>query len=206
MDVEEFRRRRLDDLQVQLAQQTNVYAPQHPTLMGTRKSIESLSGPSPQVDQLRAEVHDLELEVKRRGGAVAALAGAGETAAMAELAEVQTRLDYADPALDYERSQVRTLLRQHANLLDRIDAARMEMDTAQAVFKYRYTVISPPQYPRGPLRPYGLIFLGSGVLGGLAFGLFATTLADVRGGRVVERWQVERQLRLPVLAETRREP
>jgi len=79
------------------------------------------------------------------------------------------------------------------------------MDTAQAAFKYRYSVINPPQYPRRPLRPYGLIFLGSGILGGLAFGFLTTTLVDLRGGKVVERWQVERQLRLPVLAETRRE-
>jgi len=205
MDLEEFRRRRIDDLQAQLAQQTTIYAPQHPTLMATRRSIESLSGPSPQIEQLRAEVFDLELEVKRRGGVVAAQPVAGAATTLLDLEEARLRLDDSDPELDYERTQFRTLLRKHANLLDRIDSARMEMDTAQAAFKYRYSVINPPQYPRRPLRPYGLLFLGSGILGGLAFGFLTTTLVDLRGGKVVERWQVERQLRLPVLAETRRE-
>jgi uncharacterized protein involved in exopolysaccharide biosynthesis len=204
-DLEEFRRRRIDDLQAQLAQQTTIYAPQHPTLMATRRSIESLSGPSPQIEQIRAEVLDLELEVKRRGGATSTQAVPGAASALLELEEARVRLDDSNPALDYERTQFRTLLRKHANLLDRIDAARMEMDTAQAAFKYRYSVINPPQFPRTPMRPYGLIFLGSGLLGGLAFGLLTTTLVDLRGGKIVERWQVERQLKLPVLAETQPE-
>ncbi len=199
-DLDEFRRRRVDELQAQLAQQTNVYAPQHPTVIGTRKAIESLSGPSPQMEQLRTEIAELETEVKRRGGYVPSSPTAAPPMAAYAIADL-ARLDDLDPALEYERNQLKSVLRQHANLLERIDAARVEMQTAQAAFKYRYSVISPPQYPKGPLRPYVLLFVGGGILGGLAVAFLATTLADLRTGRVIERWQVERQLKLPVLSE-----
>jgi uncharacterized protein involved in exopolysaccharide biosynthesis len=203
-DLEEFRRRRLDEVQAQLTQQMTVYAPQHPTIQATRRSIESLSTPSPQIEQLKAEVAELEQEITSRGGSVGALSAGGAHPA-AEIEDMRVRMDDLDPMLDYERTQYRGLLRKHANLIDRIDTARMEMDTAQAAFKYRYSVITPPQIPRGPLKAYGLMLLAGGILGGVAFGLFVTTLLDMRGGRIVERWQVERDLLLPVLADDRHE-
>lgn len=201
-DLEEFRRQRLAELQSQLAQQAGVYAQEHPLVVSTRRAMESVSGPSPQIEALRMEVHDLEGQISRRGGRVDT---SPASVARGEWAQaVRMRLEAEDPRLEYERRQLELLLRQHSNLLERIDAARIEMDTAQAGFKYRYSVVTPPQLPRSPAKPYGLLFVGGGIAGGIALALFLSTAADIRSGRILERWQVERQLGLPVLTEIRK--
>ncbi len=202
-DLEEFRRQRLQELQNQLQQQLGVYAPEHPLVVGTRRAIDGASGPSPQIEALRLEGQELEGQIRRRGGRVDPAASAaadvrGEWAAMARM-----RLESDDPRLEYERRQLDLLLSQHSHLLERIDAARIEMDTAQAAFKYRYSVVTPPQLPRSPVKPFTLLFIAGGIAGGFALALFLSAAADLRSGRVLESWQVVQQLDLPVLSEIR---
>lgn len=205
-DLELFRQQRLAEAQAQLAQQETIYAPSHPTLASTKLAIDGLSKPSPQSAALRAEIKELEAEVGRRGGA-ASPEGDPAAAMETEMAEARLRLmQMADPRLELERRQLEDLLREHSTLLERMDAARLEMDTALAAFKYRYTVISPPQLPKKTTKPYTLIYLLGGLLGGVAAAIALATLADLRGGRVVERWQVEQGLDLEVLGEVRRLP
>jgi len=196
-DLEAFRQQRLADLQAQLVREQTVYAPSHPTLMSTLQAVESFSKPSPQMLALRAEADELERQLAARGGAAAGLATAPELAADATL-----RLhEGADPRLEPERRRLDDLLRQHANLLERIEAARVEMDTAQAAFKYRYSVVAPPLLPQKAVRPYELLAIVGGLLGGLAMAFFASAAADLRSGRVLEPWQLERTLLLPVIGE-----
>jgi uncharacterized protein involved in exopolysaccharide biosynthesis len=205
-DLESFRQQRLAELQAQLLQQQGIYAPQHPALATTRQAIESLSAPSQQIVQLRGEVQELEQEALKRGGSRAADAGADALAMQGELAEARLRLEVEDPRLEYERRQLALLVRQHSNLIDRIDSARVEMDAARAAFKYRYSVLTPPQLPKKPIKPSAAMILVGGLLGGIAVGIFAATVADLRTGRVLEAWQVERGIGLPVIGEIRREP
>ncbi len=199
-DLEEFRQRRIAELQAQLAQQRTMYAAQHPALVATRQAVESLSGPSPQIEVLRAETMALERDIAAHGGSQRDLAAESD-AIQGQLLETRMRLlETGDPRLEYERAQLQLLVRQHSQLLERIAAARVEMDTAQASFKYRYSVITPPQMPRGPVRPYALLIVLSGLLGGFAMALFSCALIDLRSGLVVEAWQAERRFELPLLA------
>ncbi len=204
-DLEAFRQQRLVELETQLARERTIYAPHHPTLMGTIQAVESLSSPSPQIGALRKEAEALERQLAARGRLPGASAAAGADLAAAmppTLDDVRLRLrETDDPRLAYERRRLDDLLRQHAGLVERIDAASVEMDTARAAFKYRYSVIAPPRLPRDPIRPYELLAALGGVLGGLALACFAAVAADLAGGRVVERWQVERTLALPVIGE-----
>lgn len=200
-DLETARQARLSQLQAQLLQQESVYAADHPALIATRREIDSLSDAPDKVRDLRGAISELEREISRRGGRVAVVAAAPGPD---PYAEARSRLDTMDPRLDFERGQLGNLLRQHDDLRNRIEAARVEMETAEAAFKHRYSVITPPQLPRGPIKPYGIMFILGGVMGGIAFALFAATAADLTSGRVIERWQVEDQLELPVLAEIRR--
>lgn len=202
-DVEDFRARRTSELQGELAQELATLAPAHPTVQSTRRALAALDAPSPQVAQLKAEIAQLQQDVAKHGGNPAAPAVAPALAR--DLAEARARVaEDLDPRLEYEREQLASLLRRHANLLDRIESARIELDTAQAAFQQRYRVIAPPKRPRGPLKPYRLLYFLVGAVLGVAGGLGAATLADVKAGRVVERWQVEESLDLPVLIEIRR--
>ena len=204
-DLEEFRQRRTAELQLQLAQQLAVYAPEHPSVAGTRQNLESLSKPSPQMVELRAEIAELEREVERRTGSRDATSPTVMNAFELELAAARSRvLETQDPRLEYERGQLEALLRRHAFLLERIDAARIELDTAQAAFQQRYSVITPPRRPARPIKRYGLIFVLGGFAGGLALACLSAATLDLLRGRIEERWQLEQGLDLPVLAESER--
>ncbi len=198
-ELEGFRRQRLAQLQGELAQQQTIYAADHPAVASTRRLLASFSEPSTKAQELQGEIQEIEREVARRGGKAVARPSTGT-----DFLEARLRLDDEDPRLDFERGQLENLLRQHGDIRNRVAALEVERQTAEAAFRHRYSVVTPPQIPRGPIKPYPMIFIVGGLLGGLAFALFAAAAADLRSGRVIERWQVEEQIGLPVLAEIRK--
>ena len=106
-----------------------------------------------------------------------------------------------DPDVSYTKAQVRHALARYNGLLDRIDAARLELDAAQAAFKYRYVLVRPAQRPDAPVTPrVGLVLLAS-VVAGFFLALFAPSLVDLASRKLVEPWQIEQALGLPVLGE-----
>ena len=202
-DLEEFRARRLEELRTQLVQKELTYADRHPEVLITRKSIEHLSQPSPQVEALRAEVRQLERENASIASSGAALAAPG--GGLGGLSsEASGRPEHDDVRLALERSQLQLLFEKYASTLFRLDSARMELDLARAAFKTRYSVISPPRLPRGPYKNNTLRRAMAGLIGGIGLAFFASVATDLRKRRVVERWQIERLLGLPVLAEIER--
>jgi uncharacterized protein involved in exopolysaccharide biosynthesis len=92
---------------------------------------------------------------------------------------------------------------RYQDILMRLDAARIELDTSRAAFKYRYSVVSPAQTPRNPVSPNVLLIMIAGLLGALFFAFFTGTALDLWRGKVVEAWQVETQLKLPLLAQVK---
>ncbi len=200
-DLEEFRSRRLEELRAQLTQKELVYADKHPEVLITRKSIELLSQPSPQVEALRAEVRELERSSVGGGSAAPALAAAGASGGGLSGDAPDLRYESDSVRFDVERSQLQLVFEQYASTLLRLDSARLELDLARAAFKTRYSVISPPKLPRGPYKNNTMRRAVAGLLGGIALAFFASVAADLRAKRVLERWQIERVLGLPVLAE-----
>jgi hypothetical protein len=85
--------------------------------------------------------------------------------------------------------------------MDRVDAARIELHAAQAAFKYRYTVVDPPEIPKEAKRPDRVLLSVGGLFLGAVLAVFAAAARDLAGGRFVEAWQVRRLLGVPVLAE-----
>jgi uncharacterized protein involved in exopolysaccharide biosynthesis len=198
-EVEDYRRRQASELQAQLLQQQTIYADRHPVLEATRRNIAALSAQSTSTNTLRSEVSELEREVTARGARPAD--AARDQPFAPAVPELGSSLIEEDPRLEYERYKLGLMVRQENALLERIDAARLTMDTANAGFKYRYSVVSPPQMPKGPVKPRQGKVLAGGVIGGLLFALFASVARDLWGGRVVERWQLERQLGVEVIGE-----
>lgn len=209
-DLEEFRSRRLTELQSQLAEQRVIYSASHPAVVDIEQRISALQKDSPQVLQLRRDEEALVNEYKSRGGRdIINLSDMGSprhaAAAAADLDPLDGLLPLLedDPAMLVARDQLRMATARYQDLLMRIDAARIELDTARAAFKYRYSVVSPAQTPRKPISPNVMLIIFGGIFGAILCAFFTSTLLDLRGGRLIEPWQVEAQLGLPVLAELR---
>jgi uncharacterized protein involved in exopolysaccharide biosynthesis len=189
-DLEEMRRRHALELQTRLTEQRSIYSENHPVVINLRESIEAVQSESPQVISLRREEASLRGELARAGGH-ADFATRLPTIPPDLFRSERELLGLEDPSMDYERAQLRFALQEYANLLDRISAAHIDLDTAQAGFKYRYSVVMPPEVPRGPIKPKSSLVMFASLIVALLLGLFATTAADMRGGLVLEHWQIE---------------
>lgn len=215
-DVEGYRHKRLVELQALLAEQTATYAAAHPLVVATQDSIAALSRDSPQIEALRRETLELEREVAAREAqepreTVAAVVEAPRPEPMFE---VRRELAGApreppgpreeDTSVEYLKGQLELTSAKYQDLQGRIEGARIELDTARAAFKYRYSVTKPAQVPKEPESPKPAMVVVGGLFAALVLALFAAVAADLRRGRVVEAWQVERGLGLRVLAEVRR--
>jgi hypothetical protein len=201
-ELEEFRHRRLADLQAQLAQQRAVYADAHPAVVTLLQSISALQEDSPQMVTLRTEERELQTELER----LSARRGEGTSAVTKARPSEPPPPRPGDKRADelnaeYTRTRLRFAMEKYDVLLERIEAARIELDTARAAFKYRYAVIRPPGLPRGPVKPKVPLVLAGGLIAALALGTLAAALADFWSGKILELWQMERGLGLPVLGQ-----
>jgi uncharacterized protein involved in exopolysaccharide biosynthesis len=207
-DLEDFRARRLQELQSQLAEQKTTYAAAHPIVVNTEQQISALGRESPQIAQLRREEQELLRDYARQGGKQDELNGTA--APLPRLPEGVRDVKHAAPdpqddeATDYEKTRLRIAVNKYEELLGRIEAARIELDTARAAFKYRYSIVRPAQVPKHAEKPNPVVMILGGVMGGFLLALCLCLLKDVARGRFVERWQIERWLKVPVLAEVDR--
>jgi hypothetical protein len=192
-DVEEFRRRRLVDLESQLTQARGALSEAHPTVQALRRDIEALSIESPNLLAIREE------ERRVRGLYASQAAKEGITPGPVPSPEPTP----ADAGRDREEDpRVRDLRLQYEQTISRVTAAQLELDAVRAAFKYRYNVVWPPEIPADPRSPSPARVLGLGLLLSLLLAGAAAVAPDLLRGRVVERWQVERELDLTVLGET----
>jgi hypothetical protein len=223
--LEEARQRQLSDLNARLAQLTTVYTQSHPNVQTVQQNISALTHDSPQLAALKAEVEKLSLQYQQRVDAVAELerdeqrrvdeARRPVIEAAAKAARAQEAIAAAPPEPapqepapsatvstmnDFSAVQLRLELNQLESVLERTDGARIELAVSQAAFKYRYTVIKPAQVPRAPVKPNATLVLAAGFVAGLLLSIAAAVGKDLMGNRILEQWQVERQLGLPVLA------
>jgi hypothetical protein len=187
-DLEEYRRKHILELQTRLAEQRAIYAENHPMLQDLQRSLDQLGGESPQLAALRQE----ERELRRRLGGSSDDAGGASSSAPTIPADLFRGFGpLEDSSVEYARAQLRYAAQEYAAMRDRIDKARVDLDTARAAFKYRYSVVTPPQVPRGPIKPKAPLVMAAALIAGLALALFATTFADFRAGIVLKKWQLE---------------
>ena len=195
-DVEEFRRHRLAELQAQLDQTRAAYSDAYPGVISLRQDIEALSRESPQIAALRREEQKLRQDYAAR----ARLEPAATSTSAAPLPIVLPRVLRTEAPLE-QNERVRDARFRYEQMVERLNAAQVELDAARAGFKYRYNVIWPARPPRNPVSPKPLLVLGFGALASVFLALIAAAAPDVRKGTIVERWQIERLLELPVLGQ-----
>ena len=189
-DLEEYRRRHLTELQTRLTEQRAVYSESHPAIIDLEQSIDSLRRDSPQLLALRKE----EADLRQRLSTMADGADTSSASAALSIPADLFRDRGEDSNVEYQRAQLRFAVQQFAHLRERIDAGRIDLDTARAAFKYRYSVVVPAQVPRGPVKPKAMLVMVAAFVAGLFLALFATTATDFRSGVVLETWQLQNLL------------
>jgi hypothetical protein len=219
-ELEDMRRHHVSDLQGHLQEQRAVYTENHPVIIDLQKAVASFSKESPQVTSLRSDVAALRAEIDQRTpeGARPTRATAASTAPAAAaapafvrepppqlppdvLASERLSPEERDPAMLSARGQLRDAIDKYAALRAQIQAAQIDLETAEAAFKYRYTVVTPAHLPRRPASPNALLILIAAFVGGIFAALAVAIVVDVRSGRLHERWQVELLLDRPILGE-----
>ncbi len=198
-DVEQLRVRRLTEIQAQLDQARGTLSDAHPTVIGLRKDLEAASRESTQVELLRHEERKIRKEYLDR------LAREGIPGTSAGFVPPVQLAPPPAPAPDDDQA-VRQARADYEQMMARVTSAQVELDAARAAFKYRYNVIWPPQHPRVPVSPNPKKIFAAGLLLSLVLAIGTAVAPDLISRRVVERWQVERSLDLPVLGELRRRP
>jgi len=196
-DVEEFRRRRLADLQAQLDLQRGILSDAHPTIQNLRQDIAALSLESPQVTGLREEQRRLREEYAARMALEQGKAGPA-TGLPAYRTTTTT------PTNVEENERVRQARAEYQQMLDRTSSALLDLDNARAGFKYRYDVVWPAQVPRKPVSPNPFKVFGLGLVGAIGLAFLAAAAAALQSGRVLVDWQVEKTLDLPILGRIHR--
>jgi len=214
-DLEEFRHRRLADLQARLADDQTIYTENHPAVVDLKQAIASMSSESPQVKLLRSQITELEgerdaLAHAHLGSAPSAAArsapstffGEPSGGAGSDVARLDADLrEERDPKMVYARGQLRDAMDKYSGLRAKIQAAQIDYDTAQAAFKYRYSVVTPAHVPKQPSKPNVAVDILAAIVGALFAAVVLAVVADLRSGRLVEPWQLERLLDKPILGE-----
>jgi uncharacterized protein involved in exopolysaccharide biosynthesis len=207
-DLEDMRRRRVAELQTKLTELRATYAESHPAIVDANQMLEALSQDSPQLAQLKKEEAALHNQYLGRASRMPEASAGDALARPPRGPSVRATAEPAtgdDRETEFAKAHLRVTAEAYDKLLERIEGMHMELEAAQAASKYRYIVVKPAQRPREPTKPKPGKVLGGGVVAALVLGLLAAVIADLRSGKVYERWQLERALRLPVLAEIRRD-
>ncbi len=206
-DLEENRKRQLADLRTKLDQEKAIYSMNHPVVVELDQRIEALEKDSPTLLSLKADEEELRKEYERKAGVKDTSA---EGSAAPSVRSSPSTLDGVlssmgpdlvnDPSVQVAQDQLRFSLARYQELLMRVEAARIELDTARAAFKYRFNLVQPAQTPRKPTSPNVLMILVGGFIGALGMAVFLAVAYDVWRRRLIEPWQVEQALKIPVLA------
>ena len=220
--MEAERARRLENAEQTLTELRTKFTSAHPMVVTAERNVAELSQDSPALVLLRSELKGLNDQLKAKSaiqqeeaafrspgrGVVPDAAGAtpGASSVAPLPADIMRLLQEDNEELDPTiGAQFRTAVNKFATLRDKIGTARVDLDTAQAAFKHRYQIVIPAEPPGKPFKPNIPIILGAGLLMSLLLGVLATVIAELRTGKVVERWQVD-LLGLPLLGDIRWPP
>lgn len=205
-EMEDIRRRRIAETSSRLADLKQVYSEFHPAVIDLEQSLQQEERQeSPQLTALRQEYRELEARYDRRGGpALDAPESLSSARLPAEAIQISRSVseEVESPEVEQAKADLKHEIGLYSSMAEKIDQAKLEMDTQRAAFAYRYGVLRPAGVPEAPDKPKSKVIIPVAVLLGLILGVLAATLADLRSGVLLERWQVQRQLDLEILGET----
>jgi uncharacterized protein involved in exopolysaccharide biosynthesis len=219
--LEDARGRTIENLRQQLVEKQLTLTPMHPSIIALQQQLDVVSQTPPELAQLRSEERALMAQLvpprpPPSGGSsgfstatppgLGARSPIGLAAALAVDAGAQEpTLPVFDPnrdgPLQLQESKLGSAIRAYQDVLSRIDSARVEMDITRAAYKYKYTVVTPAELPKGPKKGTPRVVAISSVIGAFLFALLLAAGLDLAKGSILESWQVRRRLKLEVLGE-----
>lgn len=193
----------LAEAQARLSAALTIYTETHPTVVSLKQTVARLSPDPPELAEARREARALETQYDELSTRVGALTARAEQERL--FSQLQAATD--GPAVGSFRTsseadpvglRLKNQMTELAMVQARASAARAELASAQAGFKYQYSVVRPPQLPRAPVAPNVLAILGAGAIASLLLALAFAIGSDLVSGRALEAWQVEREVRAPI--------
>ena len=211
--LSEARLQQMAEAQARLSAAQTVYTEGHPTVLALRKEMAQLSRESPELTAARREAQTLELEydllstkvsvetenAERARAAMSQLATAtpAPTPTLPAVVDVPSLVNGGDPS-EPVSLRLRVEMAQLAAVRERANAARAELSSSQEGFKHQYSVLRPAQLPRQPVAPNMTAIYGAGFFASVLLALAVALLVDLASGLILEAWQVERQVGVPI--------
>ena len=194
--------RRAAELQAEYNEKKTTLAEGHPEMIALKQRLDAANADSPQVAALKQQERDVIEEIKAQKRAAAENAPKPKVAAAVPVAPKQDDPPQVGTTKNVQDAQVQfeTISKKFSDLAAQLDAARLEMKTAEAAFRTRYRVVHPAEIPAAPKRPVGLIAIAIGVMSTIAAVLAVAALADRFSGIFFEPRDVRDRLGLPVFA------
>ncbi len=204
-DLEGLRRRDLETMQSRLEQMRTIYSDNFPAVIAMRRDIANLQTDSPQLATLRAELRQMERKFKemeqearrQRGEGAAPSPRPSEGAAPRPLRNLTPEQQLSAMENDTRIVEARARYQQ---MIERVTAAQVDFDTASAAFKHRYKVVWPAEIAKEPVSPNPLKIFGAGIVLALGLGFVLAAAPDILRGKLLQKWQMEKGLGVPVLA------
>jgi hypothetical protein len=216
--LEEARQHAMEGVRQQLTQAQLTLTPMHPTVMALQQQLDTVSQTPPELAQLRSEERALMAQLvpprptapMGSGGAVSPLGvrspfALGPAASGADGGAPESALMVFEPnrdgPLQLEESKLGSAIKAYQDVMGRIDSAHVELDITRAAYKYKYTVVTPAELPKGPKKATAKTVAMGSLVGALLLALLLAAGIDLARGSILESWQVRRRLKLEVLGE-----
>jgi uncharacterized protein involved in exopolysaccharide biosynthesis len=200
--------RRAAEQRFALAELRATYGPEHPLVRAQEFKVKSANEEPPELSELKSNEaallaslseiaiaeHETPSNLARRLRAVTPGASASATSAALEVESLRALIEreIEDPEVSAARIRLDSVTRKSQELRQRLDAAMMELATAQAGFKYRYNIVEPPELLNKPFHPNRPRLFLIALAVAIICGLLAGGVRDLLGGRVIESWQIRR--------------
>jgi hypothetical protein len=216
--LEEARQHTIGTLRQQLVQAQLTLTPMHPSVIALQQQLDAVSQIPPELAQLRGEERALMAQLVppraapvAPGPSSASPLGPGARSPLAFAAAPAADAGAAEPLpvfnpdrdgpLQLEESKLGSAIRAYQDAMSRIDSARVELDITRASYKYKYTVVTPAELPKGPKKQTAKVVATSSLIAALLFALLLAAGLDHARGSILESWQVRRRLKLDVRGE-----
>jgi len=199
---------RVSEINRQISDALVTYKPEHPTVVALTEKLAAAQVEPPDLMRLksqeRALIDRLAVNAPPLAAAIASASHTPTSAATIAALTGSAGSSFVieeDPAVTVARMTLQQSAQKYADLETRIDGARIELDIAKTAHKYRFSIIRPAEVSRRPSKPNPFaLFIGLACFVFLiAFG--GVVLRERSRGLVVEAWQVERGLKMPILGE-----